>query len=62
MSDNRRRINPIWSEAANEFLISEIVIGEPTPCCNYAKIGYGDKSAFWEQVANALKRRTAEFA
>jgi hypothetical protein len=62
MSDNRRRINPIWSKAANEFLISEIVVGEPTRCCNYAKIGYGNKSVFWEQVANALKTRTAEFA
>lgn len=62
MSDNKRKINPIWSKAANEFLISEIVIGEPTRCCSYARIGYGNKSVFWESIANALKTRTAEFA
>lgn len=62
MSDTRKRINPIWSKAANEFLISEVVIGEPTRCCSYARIGYGTKSTFWESIAAALKTRTAEFA
>lgn len=62
MSDTRRRVNPIWSKAANEFLISEVVIGEPTRCSSYAKLGYGTKSIFWESVANALKTRTSEFS
>lgn len=29
---------------------------------NYAKLGYGTKSIFWESVANALKTRTSEFS
>lgn len=51
-----------WNKATNEFLISEVVIGEPTRCCNYARIGYGTKNIFWEGVSKALETRVAEFA
>ena len=51
-----------WNKVTNEFLVSEVVIGEPTRCCNYARIGYGTKNVFWEGVSNALEMRVAEFA
>ena len=63
MADIKKRLpNTLWSKSANEFLIAEVVTGEPTRCCNYSKIGYGTKSIFWDSVAIAMKTRTAEFA
>ena len=54
-------VNTVWTKDANEFLISEVAIGHPVRICNYAKIGHGQKNAFWDGVAAALKERTETF-
>ena len=54
-------VNSVWTKEANEFLISEVAIGHPVRICNYAKIGHGQKNAFWDGVAAALKERTETF-
>ena len=54
-------VNSVWTKEANEFLISEVAIGHPVRICNYAKIGHGQKNAFWDGVAAALKERKETF-
>jgi hypothetical protein len=62
MMAEARKKHTIWIKPRNEFLVSEVVIGEPTRCCNYARIGYGTKNLFWEGVSKALETRVTEFA
>ena len=56
-----KMVNTVWTKEANEFLVSEVAIGHPVRICNYAKIGHGQKNAFWDGVAAALKERTETF-
>ena len=53
--------NTIWSKLANEYLIAEIAIGEPTRCCDYAKMGHGQSAIFWAEIAKALQDRIDAF-
>lgn len=54
-------VNTVWTKEANEHLISEVAIGHPVRNCNYARIGHGQKNAFWDGVASALKDRHETF-
>jgi hypothetical protein len=41
--------NTIWTKPACELLVSEVAAGHPVRVCNYAEIGHGQKTPFWER-------------
>jgi hypothetical protein len=53
--------NTIWTKPACELLVSEVAAGHPVRVCNYAEIGHGQKTPFWEGVAGAAKDRDDVF-
>lgn len=49
------------NKEANEHLVSEVAVGHPVRICNFADIGHGQKTPFWDGVALALKDREETF-